>query len=98
MADEQEPLPKRIHLRVCGRVQGVCYRAHTHEKAHALKLTGWVQNLPNGDVEILAEGTPEALDQLLSFCHRGPPAAEVDEVLVSWAEASAEFSGFSIRR
>ena len=62
---------------VSGRVQGVFYRASTREQARRLDLTGHARNLPDGCVEVLAYGSPEALDALERWLWQGPPAAEV---------------------
>lgn len=62
---------------VSGRVQGVFYRASTREQARRLDLTGHARNLPDGCVEVLAYGPPEALDALERWLWQGPPAAEV---------------------
>ncbi len=55
----------RVHILVSGLVQGVFFRAHTREKASELFLSGWVKNLPDGRVEILAEGERENLEKLI---------------------------------
>lgn len=65
---------------VSGRVQGVFYRASTREQARRLDLTGHARNLPDGCVEVLAYGPPEALDALERWLWQGPPAAEVTDV------------------
>lgn len=65
---------------VCGRVQGVAFRAHTRELARRLALTGYAKNLPDGSVEVLACGDAAALGELESWLRRGPPAARVDAV------------------
>lgn len=69
---------KRISIH--GLVQGVFFRAETQALAQKLDLTGWVRNLPDGSVEIHAEGTEDALKELEAWCHRGPPGAQVEEV------------------
>jgi len=69
-------MPAR-RLRIAGYVQGVFFRAHTEERARELGITGWARNAENGSVEIHAEGTDEALEQLEAWCHRGPAAATV---------------------
>ena len=66
------------HLFVRGRVQGVGFRWHTCDTARALGLAGWVQNLPDGRVEVWVEGEPEALERFLAWIRHGPPAARVD--------------------
>lgn len=64
--------------RVSGRVQGVGFRAATQAEARALGLDGHAVNLPDGDVEVLAEGPGVALDALDRWLRRGPPLARVD--------------------
>ena len=70
----------RLHARVSGRVQGVGFRWFVREEARRLGLAGWVRNLPTGDVELVAEGSPEALDALARTIGRGPPGARVELV------------------
>lgn len=65
---------------VTGKVQGVWYRAATVEAAQGLGITGWARNCSDGSVEVLAVGTPEALDALAVWAHEGPPKAEVTQV------------------
>ncbi len=88
----------RANIIVCGRVQGVFFRASTLEQAQSLNLAGWVKNLPDGSVEILAEGTRYALDDLVRWCRQGPPEAEVDDVIVRWSRHEDEFRTFMIVR
>lgn len=87
----------RAHVLVSGRVTGVFFRHHTAELARRLGVTGWVRNLPDGRVEAVFEGDREKVEQMVEFCRRGPPAAEVAGVEVSWEEHRGEFRGFSIR-
>ncbi|WP_294946794.1 acylphosphatase [Sulfurivirga sp.] len=79
-----------------GRVQGVFFRASTQKKARALGLTGWVRNLPDGTVEVLAVGPRPALEALLDWLHEGPPLARVERVDAAWAVCSKHFEGFEI--
>ncbi|MDF7774478.1 acylphosphatase [Sphingomonas sp. AOB5] len=65
---------------VSGRVQGVTYRDWTIRTAKKLGLVGWVRNLSDGRVEILADGEDEAIGQLVDACREGPPLARVDHV------------------
>jgi acylphosphatase len=83
-------------LIVSGRVQGVFYRQWTANEARALGLSGWVRNLRNGDVELLASGPDEALSELIRRCHEGPPAAAVEAVRVEDAEPEP-LTGFDVR-
>jgi acylphosphatase len=65
---------------VSGRVQGVFYRASTAREAERLGLQGWAKNLPDGRVEVLTRGTPDAVAELAAWLRRGPPAATVTAV------------------
>ena len=73
---------RRIRAIVSGRVQGVAFRASTASKARQLGLGGWVKNLPNGSVELEAEGSPDQVAALVTWCHHGPTSARVDQVSV----------------
>ena len=65
---------------VRGRVQGVFFRAATRQQAEKLDVTGYAKNMPDGSVEVLMRGTPEALGHLKAWLWQGPPAAQVSEV------------------
>ena len=65
---------------VTGRVQGVFFRDSTRQVAESLQITGHAINLPDGSVEVLACGDPEALDQLANWLTSGPPLAKVTHV------------------
>ncbi len=73
---------KVIRMLISGRVQGVFFRAYTRDEARRLGLRGWVRNLPDGRVEVLAQGDPDKLRSLESFCRQGPPYARVQHVEV----------------
>lgn len=83
-------------LLISGRVQGVFYRASTQDEAQALKLSGWVRNLPAGQVEVLAEGPREKIEALVAWCKKGPPMARVSSVDVKWCEPE-EVRDFHLR-
>jgi len=85
------------HILVKGRVQGVFYRQSTREKANSLGLSGWVRNLPDGQVEIEASGPRPSLDALIAWCDDGPPHATVDSVDVKWVDEEKHSGRFSIR-
>jgi acylphosphatase len=89
---------KRIHCRVSGRVQGVYFRASTQETARGLGLAGWVRNLPDGRVELVAEGAPEAVDRLVTWLQEGPPAARVERVDVEVEVPAGAGGDFEVRR
>lgn len=72
----------RVRLTVTGRVQGVSYRAYALDQARALGLTGYVCNLPDGRVDILAEGEAAPLEAFIAWCRKGPTLAKVSHVTV----------------
>jgi len=87
----------RVHIFVSGLVQGVFFRAETKVRAEELVLFGWVRNLEDGRVEILAEGEKEKLEKLVEWAKRGPEAARVDGIDVAWQEYKNQFKHFKIR-
>ena len=68
-------------LIICGKVQGVFFRASTAEFARKLNLTGYVRNLENGLVEVVAKGSK--INELINYCKSGPNLAQVEKVDVS---------------
>lgn len=88
---------KRVHVYIRGRVQGVFFRAATQLTAKELNLTGWVRNMPDGRVETTFEGEDEIVNKMIQWCHKGPPAALVREVLIEEERYSGEYSDFVIR-
>jgi acylphosphatase len=85
---------KRISIIVCGKVQGVFYRANTEKKANEIGLTGFVRNEPDGNVYVEAQGTPEKLEEFVKWCKRGPERARVDEVDVNEISLAANEETF----
>ena len=77
-------------------MQGVWYRGSCAEQARALGISGWARNLPDGRVEIVAEGNPEAVDKLVEWCRHGPPTARVTAVEVH-AEEPEGLASFTVR-
>jgi acylphosphatase len=78
-------------------VQGVFYRATTEARARELGLDGWVRNLADGGVEVVARGPPEALAALSRWLWEGPPGARVEAVQAEeWTEHVDR--GFDVRR
>jgi acylphosphatase len=86
----------RAHILVSGRVQGVFFRDHTRRWASSLGLTGWVRNIGSGQVEAVAEGDKEKIEELISRLNEGPPLAQVEKVDVSWEEFKKEFKDFRV--
>jgi len=85
----------RYEIIVKGRVQGVGFRAFTERIAGGLGVKGYVKNLPDGTVEVVAEGDKQALDQLCSKLKAGPGMAYVDDVNAIEKESTGEFRDFS---
>lgn len=78
-----------VHIVVHGRVQGVFFRAATRSQANGLALAGWVRNLPDGTVEIHAEGEKDNLDRFIEWCRQGPPSAQVTHLDLDWTAAQS---------
>jgi acylphosphatase len=81
---------------VTGRVQGVFFRDSVRQQAEADGVAGWACNRGDGAVEVVFEGSADAVERLVSFCRTGPSRAEVENVEVS-EEEPERLSGFSIR-
>lgn len=85
-------------LRIRGRVQGVGYRYALQEEAERLGVTGWVRNRLDGTVEALLRGEAQAVEAVVAWARRGPPAARVAEVQVGAADGDeAPQAGFALR-
>jgi acylphosphatase len=87
---------RTVHVRIEGRVQGVCYRAWVETMALALGLSGWVRNRHDRSVEAVFQGPPEKVSEMLRNCEEGPPAARVTRVEVL-GEGVGSFKGFEVR-
>lgn len=85
-----------IHCTVSGLVQGVFFRASAREQAKRLGITGWVRNLPDGRVEVLACGERAQLESMLEWLHEGPPHANVSGVEVEWRESDDGYEDFKV--
>jgi acylphosphatase len=89
-------MKKRVHVYYDGRVQGVGFRFTAEYIAQELNLTGWVKNLRDGRVEILAEGDERSLrDLLVRIKNRLQPY--IFNELVEWGQYGGEFKDFGIR-
>lgn len=85
----------RARVVISGKVQGVFFRGTTEDEARSRGLAGWVRNTPGGQVEAVFEGEQAAVEAMIAWCHRGPPAARVTGVAVTWEEPRGE-RGFSV--
>jgi acylphosphatase len=90
---------KELHAIVHGRVQMVMYRDFCCRKARKLGLVGYVKNLPDGTVEVVAQGTQEKLEKFLEYLRKGSLLSHVEEVQPQVSEIPAgekAYSNFSI--
>jgi acylphosphatase len=87
----------RNRIIVSGYVQGVGFRVACRRAAGEARVDGWVRNLPDGRVEAVAEGAPEAVQRFVEWCRRGPVGAEVAAIEVV-SEVPQDQNGFEIIR
>lgn len=85
---------RRVVVR--GRVQGVWFRDSARHQAVAHGVDGWVRNRSDGSVEAWLEGSPDAVQAVVDWCHEGPPRARVERVEVSDEEPRGSH-GFVVR-
>ena len=90
-------MKSNVHVIISGRVQGVWFRASTKQKAEQLGLDGWVRNTSEGNVEAVFEGDENLVQEMLDWCHHGPPLANVENVDVKNQEPTNGFDGFFIK-
>ena len=88
---------KRVHVFYSGRVQGVGFRLTAEEAALAYGVAGWVKNLRDGRVELIAEGGQGILEQFLEAIRQGPMKNFIQHVQISWSSTSDTFERFEIR-
>ncbi len=89
-------MENRFYAIIKGKVQGVYFRAWTLDEAKKLGLKGFVRNLPDGSVELDAQGEETDLLRLISRCQHGPAHAKVEQVLLTYQDLG-EFQDFNIR-
>jgi acylphosphatase len=97
MKSDTVPAEARMQAIVHGRVQGVSFRYYTQRRARELGLTGYVRNVWDRTVEVVAEGQRTDLDELLAFVRTGPRAAFVTQVDVQWPAPTGDFERFEVR-
>lgn len=81
---------------VTGSVQGVAYRAYVQESATELELVGYVRNLSDGSVEVVAQGYPDVLKEFVEYLHEGSLMAKVESVAVDWRSPRRTYTEFSV--
>ena len=93
---EQEQPVVRSRVIVSGQVQGVFFRDTCRREAARHAVTGWVRNCPDGTVEAVFEGSPEAVTAMVTWAQHGPPHAVVHDVR-SVEEEPEGLEGFAVR-
>jgi acylphosphatase len=88
---------QKVKISIFGRVQGVFFRALTKEIADKLGIKGYVKNLADGSVEVVAEGPEGKIMELVEFCKKGPIGAKVEKIEIKFCDASGKFHDFEIR-
>ncbi|MCU0629543.1 MAG: acylphosphatase [Methanoregulaceae archaeon] len=90
---------KRVIVHVSGRVQGVGYRYYVMECGQQAGVTGYVRNMADGSVEVIAEGSEESLLNFIRYIDaKGELVICVDHLEIEWGAPTGEFSGFGIKR
>ncbi len=90
-------MKKRVHVFYAGRVQGVGFRMTAEELAQDLSVVGWVKNLRDGRVEVVAEAEQATLERFLDTIRTGPMKNFIQQIEVSWSNPSETFDDFEIR-
>jgi acylphosphatase len=100
-ADGDRPIDRsdlvRVEARVEGDVQGVNYRNFVQMTARTLGVAGWVRNQSDGSVTVVAEATPETMEEFLGHVRKGSSSAQVTDVQVEEKEAEGAPDPFEIR-
>lgn len=87
----------QLKIIVSGEVQGVGYRYYTQMKAIQFGITGWVRNLQEGGVEILASGPKADLESFVDEVRRGNPFSTVNHIEVHETEKTESYKSFAIK-
>lgn len=90
-------MQKQLRLRISGKVQGVFFRAFVRDIARELGLKGYVRNMDDCSVEVVAAGPEPELRKLISECKRGPKDAEVTGIKESWSKPNQDFVSFEVQ-
>ena len=87
---------EEISCRIHGRVQMVMYRDFVQRKARSLALVGYVHNMPDSTVEVVAQGHKDSLEKLVAHLHKGPFLSHVTKVDIEWHEPKNRYESFDI--
>ncbi len=86
-----------VHILVSGKVQGVAFRYNARNIASQLGVGGWIKNLPNGKVELMAEGSKNLVEEMVKWCKKGPRMAVVEDMEVNWLPYSGKYNQFQLK-
>ncbi len=81
---------------ISGLVQGVCFRSYAQDKAESLGLKGWVMNKRDGKVETVFEGEKTNVEDMVSWCRKGPSGARVEKIEVKYETYVGDFDSFCV--
>lgn len=87
----------RMNAVVKGYVQGVGYRFFAIRKAKEYNITGWVKNLDDGSVQVVAEGERSIIEEFIKDLKIGPHSASVSDIDIRWEKYTGEFKDFEVR-
>ncbi len=90
-------MKSRVHVLISGRVQGVWFRSSIKNKAEQLGIKGWVKNTFDGDVEAVFEGEENKINEILDWCHQGPPLSKVENIDITKQSVLDDYDQFSIK-
>ena len=90
-------MKKHLHVLYSGQVQGVGFRFTAEESAKRLGVVGWIKNLRDGRVELVAEGEEKALEQFIKDIRTGPMRNFIKDVEITWSASTDDFEDFEIR-
>lgn len=89
-------MERSLHIKIYGKVQGVFFRVETRRKALELGISGNVENMPDGSVEVVATGEEKNLKELIKWCYNGPKGAIVEKAEFEWLKNVKTFDNFEI--
>ena len=87
---------KKVHIFISGKVQGVFFRHEAKLHAKNLYINGWLKNLPDKRVEIVAQGEEENLKEFIDWCVNGPKDSKVENIKYMWKTPNNVDNGFEI--
>lgn len=87
----------RAEVRITGRVQGVWFRQSTKQIAEKYAVNGWCRNKSDNSVEAVFEGDESSVRAVVDWCRYGPELARVEDLQLTWENATGEFSDFRVR-